>query len=138
MVDADFEKPVPSPTPWSIPFWQAAKEERFLLKHCVDCGHIDHPPYPTCTECGSDAYEWREASGKATLMAYAVNSYGVSAPFVEDLPYVLVIVRLAEGPRMISNLVGVDQGDIENGMELEVCFEVLNDEFTLPKWTRAT
>ena len=71
-------------------------------------------------------------------MAYAVNSYGVSAPFVEDLPYVLVIVRLAEGPRMISNLVGVDQGDIENGMELEVCFEVLNDEFTLPKWTRAT
>jgi uncharacterized OB-fold protein len=132
--DEDFIKPAPVPAPWSKPFWEAAKKHRLLLKKCSSCGHIDHPPYLYCTECSSEESEWVEASGKATLYAYAVNVYGVPFAFMEDLPYVLALVDLPEGPRMISNIVGCDPKDLRNGMGLEVVFDDVSPEVTLPKW----
>lgn len=133
--DADFIKPLPKPLPWSQPFWDAAREGRMVLKTCKACGHIDHPPYLYCTECGSHESEWRPASGRAKLVAFAVNTYGVPAAFIEDMPYVLAIVELPEGPRMISNIVDCEQDQLRNGMELEVVFHRVDDDGTvLPKW----
>lgn len=75
-----------------------------------------------------------EASGKATLAAYAINNFGVPFPFWADLPYVVALIDLAEGPRMISNVVECDFEELLNGMELEVVFDDVSDEITLPKW----
>lgn len=135
--DEDFVKPLPHPTKWSAPFWEGTKQGTLLLKHCRNCGTIDHPPYLYCTNCSSEEAEWVEASGKATLYAYAVNSYGVPLPFVEDLPYVTALIDLAEGPRMISNIVGCAPEELRNGMELEVVFEELAPNVVLPKWRPA-
>lgn len=132
--DADLEKPLPKPAKWSKPFWEGTKVHKLLLKKCRQCGHIDHPPYLYCTECQSDDCEWIEASGKATLYAFAINQYGVPFPFIPDLPYVTALVDLAEGPRMLSNIVGCDLDKLENGMELEVVFEKVSSDITLPKW----
>ncbi|MBI5591643.1 MAG: Zn-ribbon domain-containing OB-fold protein [Deltaproteobacteria bacterium] len=132
--DADFAKPMPIPTKWSRPFWDGAGQHKLLLKQCKDCGHIDHPPYLYCTECHSDDHEWIEASGKATLYAFAINEYGVPFPFMPDLPYVLGLVDLKEGPRMITNIVECDHNMLKNGMELEVVFEDVSKEVSLPKW----
>jgi hypothetical protein len=132
--DADFIKPVPRPMPWSQPFWDAARQGRLVLKTCLDCGHVDHPPYLYCTECGSHHSEWRLASGKAKLVAFAVNTYGVPAAFIEDLPYVLALVELPEGPRMISNIVDCAHDQLRNGMALEVVFHPTGDDTVLPKW----
>ncbi|MBF0550026.1 MAG: Zn-ribbon domain-containing OB-fold protein [Deltaproteobacteria bacterium] len=132
--DEDFIKPLPVAAPWSKPFWDAAREHRLTLKKCKVCGHIDHPPYLYCTACSSEEAEWIQASGKATLYAYAVNVYGVPFAFMEDLPYVLALVDLPEGPRMISSIVGCDPKDLRNGMELEVVFDDVSPEITLPKW----
>jgi uncharacterized OB-fold protein len=132
--DEDFVKPLPVPAPWSKPFWDAARQHKLLLKKCRDCGHIDHPPYLYCTSCSSENSEWVEAAGRATLYAYAVNVYGVPFAFMEDLPYVLALVDLPEGPRMISNIVGCNPEDLKNGMELEVVFDDVSSEVTLPKW----
>jgi uncharacterized OB-fold protein len=137
LTDADFEKPLPAPTRWSLPFWEGTKEGKLLLKRCTNCGTIDHPPYLFCTNCSGEEAEWIEASGKATLYAYAINVYGVPFPFIEDLPYVLGLVDIEEGPRMISNIVGCAHEDLKNGMPLEVVFEEAAEGVVLPKWRPA-
>jgi uncharacterized OB-fold protein len=135
--DADLVKPLPVPTAWSRPFWDAARRGELVLKRCTTCGHVDHPPYLYCTECGSEASEWTKASGKARLYAFAVNTYGVPFAFVPDLPYVTALVDLPEGPRMISNVVGCPPAALRNGMDLEVVFEQVDGGVVLPKWRPA-
>jgi uncharacterized OB-fold protein len=135
--DADFEKPLPHPAPWSRPFWEGTKQGKLLVKTCGACGHVDHPPYLFCTACGSEEAGWVEASGRATLHAYAVNTYGVPFPFMEDLPYVTALIDLPEGPRMISNVVDCAPDELKNGMELEVVFVKATNDIVLPKWRPA-
>jgi uncharacterized protein len=132
--DEDLRKPLPVATKWSKPFWEGAKKHKLLLKTCQDCGHIDHPPYLYCTECQSDHSEWVQASGRSTLYAFAVNEVGVPFPFMPDLPYVTALIDLKEGPRMVSTIVECDLKDIKNGMELEVVFDDVSREYSLPKW----
>ena len=132
--DEDMKKPLPIPTKWSQPFWDAAKQHKLVLKKCGKCGFIDHPPYLYCTSCHADEHEWIEASGKATLAAYAINVFGVPFPFWDDLPYVVALIDLQEGPRMISNIVECDHDKLENGMKLEVLFDDVSGEISLPKW----
>lgn len=134
LTDEDLVKPLPIPTRWSQPFWDASKQHKLVLKKCSKCGFIDHPPYLYCTSCHADEHEWVEASGKATLASYAINVFGVPFPFWADLPYVVVMIDLPEGPRMISNIVECDHDKLENGMELVVVFDDVTDEITLPKW----
>ena len=134
LTEEDIKKPLPKPSKWSKPFWEGTKQHKLLLKKCKVCGHIDHPPYLYCTECQSDDSEWIEASGRATLYAFAINEYGVPFPFIPDLPYVVALLDLQEGPRMLSNIVGCDPKALRNGMELEVVFEEASAEITLPKW----
>lgn len=132
--DLDLAKPLPAPTAWSRPFWDAARRRELVLKRCTTCDHVDHPPYLYCTRCGSEHAEWIKASGTARLYAFAVNSYGVPFPFVEDLPYVTALVDLPEGPRMISNVVDCPHSELRNGMDLEVVFVEVADGVVLPKW----
>jgi uncharacterized OB-fold protein len=134
LTDEDLRKPLPKPAKWSKAFWEGTKQHKLLLKKCKSCGHIDYPPYLFCTECQSDESEWVEASGKAILYAFAVNEYGVPFAFMPDLPYVTALVDLPEGPRMLSNIVECDPRWLKNGMELEVVFEKMSPEITLPKW----
>ncbi len=135
--DDDVRKPMPRPTPWSQPFWDAAREHRLVLKKCKSCGTLQHPPYLYCPQCSSEEAEWVEASGKATLYGYTVNEFAVPFPFWDDLPYVTAIIDLAEGVRMISNVVDCPPAELVNGMALEVVFEDVSPEFTLPKWRPA-
>lgn len=132
--DEEMIKPLPKPSKWSQPFWDNTRKNKLTLKKCKDCGHIDHPPYLYCTNCHSDNSEWIEASGKGKLVAYAINSYMVPFPFWDDMPYVVAMIDLDEGVRMISNIVECDQAKLQNGMDLEVIFEKVSEEFTLPKW----
>ncbi len=135
--DEDVRKPLPVPMPWTQPFWDAARGHKLVLKYCKQCGNIDHPPYLYCTKCGSEDQEWREASGRATLYAYAINVFGVPFPFWDDLPYVVALIDLEEGVRMISNIVDCPHEEIVNGMPLEVVFEDVSEEISLPKWRPA-
>jgi uncharacterized OB-fold protein len=116
--DEDMAKPLPKPTQWSQPFWDAAREHRLVLRRCNTCG----------------AFSWVDAAGRASLFAYTVNRSAVPLPFMADLPYVTAIVQLTEGVRMISNIVKCDHDALVNGMELEVVFDDVSDEWTLPQW----
>jgi hypothetical protein len=79
-----------------------------------------------------------EASGSGKLVAYAINTYMVPFPFWDDMPYVVAMIDLEEGVRMISNIVECDHDKLKNGMALEVVFDDVSDEFTLPKWRPVT
>src|SRR6202035_915469 len=96
---------LPTPEADTIAFWEAAKQERLLIKHCLDCDVYSYYPRPFCPSCWSENVEWFEASGKATLYSWSVIYSNDQPPFKERVPYVAAIVDLAEGPRMMTNVV---------------------------------
>jgi uncharacterized protein len=127
-------KPVPVVSNWSQPFWDAAREERLVIQHCKDCGKNIFYPRIACPQCFSDNLEWINASGKGTVFTYTVVESNAPSTFIADMPFVIAIVKLAEGVQMLSNIVGCKPEDVRCDMPVEVVFEKLNEEFTLPKF----
>lgn len=128
------EKPVPVVNPWARPFWKAAKEKRLIIQKCKDCEkHIFYPRI-ACPSCFSDQVDWVEASGKGKVYSFTVVMNNAPSSFIIDMPYVIAIVKLQEGVQMLTNIVGCDPEEVTCDMPVEVTFEKLNDEFTLPKF----
>lgn len=123
---------LPTPEGDTIEFWNAAKQERLLIKRCEDCGAFSYYPRPFCPKCWSENVVWHEASGDATLYTWSVIYSNDQPPFKERVPYVAAIVDLAEGPRMMSNVEECEFDDLEVGMALKVKFRPISDDFTIP------
>ncbi|MEU4062060.1 Zn-ribbon domain-containing OB-fold protein [Streptomyces wedmorensis] len=104
------------------PYWDAAAEGRLLLRRCAACERPHHYPREFCPHCWSEDVRWEPASGRATLYTWSVVHRNDLPPFGERVPYVAAVVDLAEGPRMMTEVVGVPEGDLRIGMELEVAF----------------
>jgi uncharacterized protein len=125
-------KPAPEPTPETQPFWAGCARGELLLQRCTDCGKPYFYPRPICPECGSTNVEWFKASGRATLHSYVIN-HRPAHGFEHDGPYAIAVVQLAEGPRMMTNIVGVPNTPEELilDMELQVTFTE-RGEISLP------
>ncbi|MFI1976247.1 Zn-ribbon domain-containing OB-fold protein [Streptomyces wedmorensis] len=104
------------------PYWDAAAEGHLLLRRCAACERAHHYPREFCPHCWSEDVRWEPASGRATLYTWSVVHRNDLPPFGERVPYVAAVVDLAEGPRMMTEVVGVPDGDLRIGMELEVAF----------------
>lgn len=119
-------KAVPTPTPETAPYWNAARDGLLRIQRCLTCTTAYFYPRPFCPECGSDDVEWFTASGEATLASYVISER--AAPGFEA-PYVIAIVELAEGPRMMTNIVGIEPTPhrLELDMPLVVRFEERGD-----------
>ena len=128
--DSAPQTPLPRPTALSKPFWDACREERLVVQRCGDCGTYVFIPQPCCGECLGEKLEWVESSGRGTLYSYTTVHRPQQPTF--QVPYTVVIVELEEGWYMLSNLIGVEPGEIEIGSPLEVYFEKRSDEITLP------
>lgn len=131
------KKPAPIVNDWARPFWQGAREQRLLVQKCADCGKHVFYPRIACPHCFSDHLEWVEASGKGTVYSYTVVESNAPSAFVPDMPYVIAVVKLEEGVQMLSNIVGCAPSDVRCDMPVEVVFEQLDDQFTLPKFRPA-
>lgn len=118
------------------PYWDAAASGTLLLRRCGGCGRAHHYPREFCPFCWSEEVRWEPASGRATLYTWSVVHRNDLPPFGERVPYVAVVVDLAEGPRMMSEVVECAEGDLRIGMALEVVFRVLDgtgeDEAAVP------
>ena len=123
---------LPTPDNDSRHFWDAAREERFLIKRCADCGRAHYYPRPFCPHCWSYDVSWEQASGRATLYTYSIVRRNDLPPFNERVPYVAAVVDLDEGPRMMTNVEGCAEDDLEIGMPLVVDFRVETDDVTIP------
>jgi hypothetical protein len=109
-------------------FWDGVREHRLLLQQCASCGTLRHPPVPMCGVCHSTEWRAGEAAGTG-------NSWIVSKPPSDptDPGRIVVLVELAEGLRIVGNLVDVEQADVRNEMAVEVCFRD-HDGVTLPQF----
>lgn len=122
----------PKPTPETKHFWDGTRAGELRLQRCDACDHTYFPPRPFCPKCGARDVTVVQASGKATLYSYVINHRPLAPGFTE--PYAIAVVTLDEGPRMMTNIVGCPQTPeaLELDMALEVAFETLDDEITLP------
>ncbi len=123
-------RPLPQPTPETQHFWDGTMAGELRLQRCKDCGEIYFPPRPLCPACSSRNVEVFTASGKATLLSYVINQ----RPHPSfDSPYAIALVRLEEGPTMMSNIVGCEQTPeaLVLDMPLIVTFEE-NGDIAIP------
>ncbi|MFH1154451.1 MAG: Zn-ribbon domain-containing OB-fold protein [Pseudomonadota bacterium] len=130
----DYKKPLPEIQPWSKAFWEGTREEKLLIQECLDCKSKIFYPRKHCPECWSSRLSWVEASGKGKIFSYTITQAGVEEPFSQDLPLILALVDLDENVRMMSNIIDCKPEDLSIGMDLEVVFQKVTDEITLPKW----
>jgi uncharacterized OB-fold protein len=121
----------PLPTPETKHFWEGTQSGELRLQRCDECSHVYFPPRPFCPSCASRKVSIFNASGKATLYSYVIHHR--PAPGFTP-PYAIAVVELAEGPRMMTNIVDCPQipEALELDMRLEVAFEKLDDQVTLP------
>jgi len=97
--------PAPQPTELTAPYWHALDEGRLVFQRCDGCAHAWLPPRTECPRCGSRAWQWTQASGAATLVSWVVYHHAYHDWFATRLPYTVAVVALAEGPRLVSNIV---------------------------------
>ena len=120
----------PPVNPETQPFWDAAGDGKLLYKKCTACGEPHFYPRPHCPFCFSDKVEWQEASGRGTIYTYSVMR---RAP----VPYAIAYVELAEGPRMMTNIVDCDLDKIAIGQPVRLVFKPSEGGPPVPMFTPA-
>ena len=130
----EYKKPLPTPSPWSRPFWEGCKKRELLIQHCKDCGANIFYPKLYCPSCLSPNIEWIKASGRGKVYTFTVVHNYPPTAFAEDIPYVVAVVKLEEGVQLMSNIIGCEPEQVKCDMEVEVVFDDVTDEFTFPKF----
>jgi uncharacterized protein len=127
---AEGARPLPVPTPETRHFWEGTRAGELRLQRCDACRHTYFPPRPFCPKCASRKVSVVNASGKARLFSYVIHHR--PAPGFTP-PYAIAVVELAEGPRMMTNIVGCPQTPeaLVLDMPLEVAFETQTEQITL-------
>ena len=111
----------------SEPYWSAAKEGRLVLQKCKDCGHLDFMPRHVCPACWSENRTWVDAQGTGIVHSFSIVHRAPLPAFRADCPYVVALIELAEGPRMMTNIVGDGALDVAIGDPVDLCFEDRGD-----------
>jgi len=124
----------PVPQPESDFYWERCKEGELWLRHCKSCDKTYFYPRDLCPMCFSRNTDWIQTDGKGTLHTFAIVHRGPTPAFRDKAPYVTAVVELQGGARMPTNLVEIDPDPavIKCGMSLEVTFEKLDDNISLP------
>jgi uncharacterized OB-fold protein len=129
-------RPLPELDGVSTAYWNAAAGGELLYQECPHCGHRQFYPRGMCTACGLET-EWKPASGRGTVHTFTVIHQNLAPPFGELSPYVVAIVELEEGVRMMTNITHCDKDDVEVGLPVECYVVKVDDEVGLPFWRPA-
>ncbi len=129
----EWTKPLPEADNVSAPYWKAASEGRLLVQECPSCGHRQWYPRALCTACGADP-EWLECSGRGTVHTFTVVRQFGMKPFRDELPYVIAMIDLEEGPRMMGSITDVDPDTVAIGQPVEVHFVNAAEDIGIPYW----
>lgn len=132
----EYSKPLPSLEGFSKDFYTFCKEGELRFQRCDDCGTWRHVPRELCAECASWSWEWARSSGGGTIYSWTVVERALHPDFADSVPYAPTVVEMAEGVRVLSTIVDVAPADLEIGMEVEVVFDAITPEITLPRFRR--
>jgi uncharacterized OB-fold protein/acyl dehydratase len=111
-------------------FWEGVKNSELLIQRCASCGELRHPPRPMCPSCNSLEWDSVRSSGRGRVYSYVVHHHPPIPPL--EAPYIVALVELEEKTRLVANLVGLAPEDVRIDMPVEVAFEAVDDELTLP------
>ena len=132
MNDQSNNKPVPRPSPETAPFWEGCREGELRLQHCLDCEHVQYPARRLCSACFSQNVEWRTASGRGTVRSWSTVVIPGAPGFSEEVPFLSVLVRLDEGPTMLSVLRQCSNADVDFNIPVAVIFEQRSQDIHVP------
>ncbi|WP_203555582.1 Zn-ribbon domain-containing OB-fold protein [Bacillus sp. B15-48] len=118
------------------PHWEATKNKELLIQFCPSCKTHQFYPRVICKNCFSDV-EWVPASGKATVYSYSVVHKVFNLEFKEKLPYILALVELEEGPRMMTNIIECELDQVKIGMPVQADFSQIFGEYNLVRFKPA-
>jgi len=124
-------KPAPAIDPDSALYWEALNDDRLILKRCGGCGKAHFYPRELCPYCHSDDLAWIEASERGVIYSFTVCRRPAGPAFANEVPYVVALVDLAEGPRMMTRIVG-DPSTVAIGQHVTVRFERQSETLVLP------
>ncbi len=131
------ERPLPAPTRESQPYWDGLREGRFMLQHCTQCGQVRHYPRPVCPHCFSMESEFRDAPTGGRIHSWTVCHHPFNFFFKASVPYIVVLVDMDAGVRVNAPLRGVEEGDLKIGERVNLGFEPVTKDVTLPFFTAA-
>jgi len=123
---------VPAITPEMAPFWEAARRHELVAQRCLECGTFRFPAREVCSRCLSRRAEWERVSGRGRVFSVVVMHQANHPWFAARTPYAAVVVELEEGARMLSSVVGAEPHAIRIGMPVEVTFDDVTPEVSLP------
>jgi uncharacterized OB-fold protein len=133
-------RPLPAPEPFispeTAPFWSATKERRLVLPFCTRCDHPIWYPKKFCGACGTLDVEWRQVAGEGVIYSYSLIHRG-EGPYRESGSYVLALVDLDAGVRLLTNIVEADPADIKIGQRVSVVFHDAGESAALPRFIPA-
>ncbi len=133
-----YDKPLPLPSAETREFWEGCKRGELLMQQCADCGTYRFFPRPMCHVCNSFSAEWSKVSGRGKVFSWVVV-HQASPAFAGDVPYVVASVQLSEQDdlRIFGNVEGCSPKDVELNMPVEVFFDEITEDISLPKWKPA-
>jgi len=128
------DKPLPVIDVENAPYWEYCKKHELRFQKCSVCGHIRSRISAICPECNSMESEWTKLSGKGRIFSFIIYRRAFHPAYENDIPYCVAIIELDEGPRMQSNITDCDIEAIEIEMPVEVYFDDVNEDISLPKF----
>lgn len=129
----EIKKQLPAVTLSNKDFWEAARRHQLTAYRCASCGTFYAQPV-SCIRCGNPRMSWSPVSGKGEVYTFCVYRQSFHPAWEKDVPYNVAYVQLAEGPLLLTSIVGCDNKDIYIGMPVSVVFDDINDEISLPKF----
>lgn len=120
----------PQITPLSAPYWEGCRQGELRLQYCGDCDSFQFYPRINCSHCGGVDMQWKKASGGGRIASYTIVRRGISKAY--EAPYVVALIDLEEGPRMMSNIICERPDELVIGLAVTVQFEQWNEELMLP------
>jgi uncharacterized protein len=130
----DYSKPLPRITDDNKQYWAYCKNHELRMQKCLQCGYIRFPPGIVCPRCHSMQTEWIKLSGQGKIYSFVIYRRAYHPAYRKDIPYIVAIIQLNEGPRMESNVAGCQPEDIRIDMPVEVSFEDIDENISIPKY----
>jgi uncharacterized OB-fold protein len=132
----EYKRPLPPMHGLARTFYDYCKKHELRFQRCSQCGLWRHIPRDMCAQCGSFDYEWTKSSGKGKVFTWSTTDQTMLPSFADAVPYSIVVVELDEGLRIATWVVDVPVDQLQIGMPVEVVFDDVTPEVTLPKFRR--
>jgi uncharacterized OB-fold protein len=133
----EYNKPIPVPSAESQAYWDGLRDRKLLMPRCDACGKYWFPPSLLCPHCNATNWTWTSTSGRGRIFSYVVYHRIYHPGFADEVPYAVAVIELDEGPRMVSNVIGIAPDKLACDLPVQVVYQPITDTITLPKFEPA-